>query len=107
MAGEIEIVVSLHRPAYRAMPTPQQVYVLLEAKPSAATPGSDKKPVNFSLVLDRSGSMAGEKLRYMKEAAKHLVDRLGDELFAGSGLACYQYGRIDRLYANDVVYKPV
>jgi Ca-activated chloride channel family protein len=61
------------------MGTPQQAYVLLEAKTGTASTGVEKKPVNFSLVLDRSGSMAGEKLRYMKEAAKHIVDRLGPE----------------------------
>jgi Ca-activated chloride channel family protein len=61
------------------MPTPQQAYVLLEAKPKPTASGVDKKPVNFSLVLDRSGSMAGEKLRQMKAAAKQIVDRMGPQ----------------------------
>ncbi len=76
MAGELNFTATLHRPAYRAMPTPQQVYVLLEAMPTSMAPGMGTQPVNFSLVLDRSGSMAGEKLRHMKEAAKLVVDRL-------------------------------
>jgi Ca-activated chloride channel family protein len=79
MTGEIKLTASLHRPAYQAMPTPQQAYILLEVMPTAAAPGSSAQPVNFSLVLDRSGSMAGEKLRHMKEAAKLVVDRLGDQ----------------------------
>lgn len=75
MAGEINFTASLHRPVYQAMPNPQQAYILLEAMPgSAATSGA--QAVNFSLVLDRSGSMAGDKMRQMKAAAKLVVDRL-------------------------------
>ncbi|MBN2548161.1 MAG: VWA domain-containing protein [Anaerolineales bacterium] len=77
MAGELNLTVTLHRLIYQVMPTPQQAYVLLEALPTAAAPGSGTQPVNFSLVLDRSGSMAGEKLRHMKEAACLVVDHLG------------------------------
>jgi Ca-activated chloride channel family protein len=36
-------------------------------------------PANFSLVLDRSGSMDGEKLTHMKEAVGYVVDRLGKQ----------------------------
>jgi Ca-activated chloride channel family protein len=79
MAGELKFTASLHRPAYQAMPTPQQAYVLLEAMPTASAPGTGAQPVNFSLVLDRSGSMAGEKLHHMKEAAKLVVNRLSDQ----------------------------
>jgi Ca-activated chloride channel family protein len=77
MADEIKLTASLHRQAYQAMPTPQQAYVLIEAMPTAAAPGTGKQPVNFCLALDRSGSMAGEKLRHMKDAAKLVVERLG------------------------------
>ncbi len=83
MAGELTLTATLHRTIYQAMPTPQQAYVLLEAMPTAAAPGVGSQAVNFSLVLDRSGSMAGEKLRHMKEAAKQIVDRLGaDDLLS-------------------------
>jgi Ca-activated chloride channel family protein len=79
MAAEITLTSSFHRAAFQAMPNPQQAYLLLEAKPSAAAPGTGSQAVNFSMVLDRSGSMAGEKLRQMKDAAKHILDRLGAE----------------------------
>jgi Ca-activated chloride channel family protein len=83
MASEIKLVASLHRRVYQAMPTPQQAYVLLEAKTGEIASSHVKKPVNFSLVLDRSGSMAGEKLRYMKAAAIQIVDRMGaDDLLS-------------------------
>ena len=79
MAGELSLTVTLHRPVYQALPTPQQAYVLLEGIPTAAAPGTSAQPVNFSLVLDRSGSMAGEKLRQLKAAAASIVDRMGPQ----------------------------
>ncbi|MBL7754320.1 MAG: VWA domain-containing protein [Chitinophagaceae bacterium] len=36
-------------------------------------------PLNLSLVIDRSGSMAGDKMRNAREAAKHVVDQMGPE----------------------------
>jgi Ca-activated chloride channel family protein len=81
MPGEIDLKVALHRQAYQTSPFLQQAYVLLDAMPTAAAPGVGTQPLNFSLVLDRSGSMAGEKLRQLKEAAKLVVDRLTPQDF--------------------------
>jgi len=79
MSGEINLKATLHRQAYQTSPFLQQAYVLLDAVPTAAAPGTGTQPLNFSLVLDRSGSMAGEKLRQLKEAAKLVVDRLSEQ----------------------------
>ena len=79
MAGELNLTVRLHRPVYPSLTAPQQAYVLLEAAPPASESGAGTQPVNFSLVLDRSGSMAGEKLRQMKMAAQLVVDHLGPQ----------------------------
>ena len=55
----------------------QAVYALVEIKAgSPALPGG--MPANFGLVLDRSGSMDGEKLEHLKEAVGYVVDRLGE-----------------------------
>jgi len=79
MAGEIALTATLHRTAYQTMAVPQQAFVLLEAVPTqASTPGAAQQ-VNFCLALDRSGSMAGEKMANMKAAAKTVVDRLGPQ----------------------------
>ncbi len=46
-------------------------------------PSIEKKkehsPLNLSLVLDRSGSMQGEKLHFVKQAAAHVLDLLGPQ----------------------------
>jgi len=39
-------------------------------------PADQALPVNLSLVIDRSGSMQGEKLQYVKLAARELAQRL-------------------------------
>lgn len=77
MAGELTLSATAHRPIYPSMPTPQQAYILLEAMPVAGPSSGSAQAVNLCMVLDRSGSMAGEKLRYLKEAARLVVDRLG------------------------------
>jgi len=55
--------------------TQQLAYVLIEAKPTGAV-ANVQMPLNFSLVLDNSGSMSGEKLQNLKEAVKLVLDQL-------------------------------
>jgi Ca-activated chloride channel family protein len=79
MSKSIDFSATWHRPAYPAMTTPQQAYVLFDVCPASPGLSATAAPINYSLVLDRSGSMAGEKLIKMKEAAQMVIDRLRPE----------------------------
>ncbi|GIW01434.1 VWA domain-containing protein [Roseiflexus sp.] len=52
---------------------PQVAYLLVEAQASAV---AEKAPLNFCLVLDRSGSMQGAKLAALKDATRRVIDTL-------------------------------
>lgn len=43
---------------------------------SSAVKQAERAPLNVALILDRSGSMSGEKLRYVQQAASHVLDQL-------------------------------
>ena len=64
-----------NRNAAPALDQPQLIYVLTELLPGRAM-ANVRLPLNFTLVLDRSGSMAGAKIRTMKEAVKRIIDQL-------------------------------
>jgi Ca-activated chloride channel family protein len=54
------------------------LYILTEINPGNSISHSHL-PLNFALVLDRSGSMAGEKLQTMKEAVNSIIDQLSSD----------------------------
>jgi len=56
----------------------QSVFILVRFKvPEIKMNSKDRKPLDLSMVIDRSGSMAGQgKLNYAKQASKKLVDML-------------------------------
>jgi Ca-activated chloride channel family protein len=47
--------------------------------PPAVEKRKERSPLNLSLVLDRSGSMQGDKLHFVKQAAAHVLDLLGPQ----------------------------
>ncbi|MDB5207806.1 MAG: hypothetical protein JWR72_2881 [Flavisolibacter sp.] len=52
-------------------------YLYIETKMERFVNESAKKiPLNISIVIDRSGSMSGEKMEYAKKAAKDIIDKL-------------------------------
>ncbi len=57
--------------------TKGDIDLLLRFRPTT-TPKKIRK-INLSLVIDRSGSMAGNSLKYALDAAKSVVDALSDE----------------------------
>ncbi len=64
-----------NRSAVPVLNTPQLIYILTEVYPETGASGV-RLPLNLTLVLDRSGSMAGTKLRNLKEAVKRIIDQL-------------------------------
>ncbi|GEM_PF-379380 len=53
--------------------------VEIEIQAPVAKDEEKRHPFNLALVLDRSGSMEGNKLRYAKQAALHVVDLLDEK----------------------------
>jgi Ca-activated chloride channel family protein len=78
MPGEISVICQTNKQAYPVLATQQLAYVLMDVKPGAAL-AQVQMPLNFSLVLDRSGSMAGEKIRQLREAARLAIDQMSPQ----------------------------
>lgn len=57
----------------------QVAFLLVEARASEALAAAPPLPLNLALVLDRSNSMRGPRLQYMKVALGELIDHLGAE----------------------------
>ena len=56
-----------------------ELTVLLELTGARRATAPPRRPVCVQVVLDRSGSMAGERLEAARRALHALVDRLGPE----------------------------
>ncbi len=53
--------------------------VEISVTPPEKKPEEERPPLNLSLVLDHSGSMSGEKLHYVKQAAAHVVELMEEK----------------------------
>jgi len=78
MANDVVMSCRLNKSSLPVMNTQQLVYVLIEAQPAAGA-AQIQMPLNLSLVLDKSGSMQGQKIKNLREAAKLVVDRMGPQ----------------------------
>ncbi|ACL23647.1 vWA domain-containing protein [Chloroflexus aggregans] len=78
MAGEVSLRAVLARPFLAATTTPQVAYVLLEAQP-APQMTQVRMPVNVCFVLDRSGSMKGEKIERLRQAVVKAIELLDQQ----------------------------
>lgn len=81
MADEVILTCSLNKSHLPVINTQQLAYVLIEAVPGEGITVASgvSPPLNLSLVLDRSGSMGGKKIKSLREAAKMVIDRLSDQ----------------------------
>jgi len=73
MPDDITLACTWSRAPLPASGSPQIGYLFIEARAAAAT---EAVPLNFCLVLDRSGSMQGAKLAAMKDATRRVIDTL-------------------------------
>ena len=79
MAGEVYLTTTLSKDNVPVTGQAQLVYALLEIMPTDVM-AAVRMPLNFSLVLDRSGSMKDEgKLDQLKQAVKYVIDLLADD----------------------------
>lgn len=78
MADEVTLKATLARPYLAATNTAQVAYVLLELMPAASV-AQVRVPVNVSFVLDRSGSMKGEKIDRVRKATSAALDLLDQQ----------------------------
>lgn len=69
----LELLARISHPALSAGLT--DVYAQIDLTARQGEKGA-RQPVNLAVVIDRSGSMHGEKLERAKQAAVHLIDRL-------------------------------
>lgn len=58
----------------------ENVYLYVDLKAEKVSAGSEKSPLNISVVIDRSGSMGEKnKLEYVKKAVDYVIDELGSD----------------------------
>ncbi|MDQ3276806.1 MAG: VWA domain-containing protein [Bacteroidota bacterium] len=80
--GLLSLTIGLDNTFYQLDSQNRTGYLYLETKVGRfASTQAKKNPLNISIVLDRSGSMAGEKMEFAKKAACDIIDKLGPEDF--------------------------
>jgi Ca-activated chloride channel family protein len=77
MSNELKIRCIMNKDALPVTGAEQAVYALVDIKAGGGKVFG-AMPANFGLVLDRSGSMDGEKMNNLKEAVGYVVDHLND-----------------------------
>jgi Ca-activated chloride channel family protein len=78
MAGEIVLDAAFHKSAIYTTGKPQLLYTLIEVHPGQQVAGA-RVPLNFCLVLDKSASMRGDAIAYLREAVYHVIDQMASD----------------------------
>lgn len=76
-ASRVKLDVGLGKPVMPAEQT-QKAYLKISLTGFDLEHPDERAPVNIAIVLDKSGSMSGEKIARAREAARMAVDRLGE-----------------------------
>ena len=58
------------------MERPHQVYMMARFVGGSSPVANKRRPLNLSLIIDRSGSMSGAKIDYTRQAAQFMVQNL-------------------------------
>jgi Ca-activated chloride channel homolog len=77
MKNDLNVRCIMSKDALPVAGSEQAIYTLVDIKAGSGT-ASGIMPLNFAAVLDRSGSMDGEKMKHMKEAVGYVVDNMND-----------------------------
>ncbi len=78
MADELTLRTTLNKPSVPVTSTQQLIYALIEIQPNEVI-SQTRMPLNFGFVLDRSGSMRGEKIERLKRAMEVALNRLAPD----------------------------
>ncbi|MCP4438105.1 MAG: VWA domain-containing protein [Aureispira sp.] len=76
MTKVLNLTIALDNQYYLRGSNKNEVYLYIELKAAEAKKDTERIPLNISLVLDRSGSMHGDKLNYVKKAAEFVINNL-------------------------------
>lgn len=79
--GPVTLATSFENDFYTSSNRIGHFYAELQTEQYAMPVSSSRLPMNISIVLDRSGSMSGDKIRNARQAAKYIVDQLGPDDF--------------------------
>ncbi len=78
MTGEVQLKVHTNKNNFPATGHEQLAYVLIEAMPTGDI-AQVQMPLNFTFVLDHSGSMDGQKIKNLKAATRLAVDHMSPQ----------------------------
>ena len=71
--GSLKMTTKLSR-KYIALEQTSTVHLLIDLEAAQKEAGEQRLPLNLGFVIDRSGSMSGEKLDYTKQAVQYAIN---------------------------------
>ena len=57
----------------------QPVYLMIDLEAKQPEAGKSRQPLNLGFVIDRSGSMSGEKIEYTKQAVQYAINHFAPQ----------------------------